>query len=82
MQLYFASVDGGMPRIRPSMRGAAHWGGSSWRLVRAMTRLLGAWRRRAYERRLLAQFGERERRDLALTPSDIGSEIAKPFWRE
>jgi uncharacterized protein YjiS (DUF1127 family) len=39
------------------------------------------WRRRAYERRLLAQLGECERRDLALTLADIMTEVAKPFWR-
>jgi uncharacterized protein YjiS (DUF1127 family) len=43
--------------------------------------ILRRWRRRAYERRLLTRFGEREMRDLALTPADIRREIAKPFWR-
>ncbi|MGH6981105.1 MAG: DUF1127 domain-containing protein [Stellaceae bacterium] len=43
--------------------------------------MLHRWRRRAYERRLLAQFGERDWHDLALTPADIRHEIAKPFWR-
>jgi uncharacterized protein YjiS (DUF1127 family) len=43
--------------------------------------VLHRWRRRAYERRLLTQFGEREMHDLALTPSDIRREIVKPFWR-
>jgi len=43
--------------------------------------MLRRWHRRGYERRLLAQFGERDRRDLALTPADIAGECAKPFWR-
>lgn len=43
--------------------------------------LLRRWRRRVYERRLLARFGERDLRDLALTRADIQREIAKPFWR-
>ncbi len=42
---------------------------------------IGLWRRRAYERQLLAQFGERERHDLALTLADGMREVAKPFWR-
>lgn len=42
---------------------------------------LRRWRRRAYERRLLAAFGEREQRDLALTAADVSREIEKPFWR-
>lgn len=43
--------------------------------------ILRQWRRRAYERRLLAAFGDRERQDLALTPADILQEISKPIWR-
>jgi uncharacterized protein YjiS (DUF1127 family) len=42
---------------------------------------IGLWRRRTYERQLLAQFGERERHDLALSLADVMTEVAKPFWR-
>jgi uncharacterized protein YjiS (DUF1127 family) len=43
--------------------------------------MIGLWRRRAYERQLLAKFSEHERHDLALSLSDIMTEVAKPFWR-
>jgi len=41
---------------------------------------IALWRRRACERRLLATFGERERHDLGLSPGDVMTEAAKPFW--
>ena len=43
---------------------------------------IGRWRRRAYERRLLAKLSERERHDLGLSLSDVMTEAAKPFWRD
>jgi uncharacterized protein YjiS (DUF1127 family) len=43
--------------------------------------VLAAWRRRAQGRAQLAQFGERELRDIGLTPADAARECAKPFWR-
>jgi uncharacterized protein YjiS (DUF1127 family) len=44
--------------------------------------ILRLWRRRLRERRQLAEFKERDLRDLALTRLDVAREIAKPFWRE
>jgi uncharacterized protein YjiS (DUF1127 family) len=44
----------------------------------AMIRL---WRRRSYERQLLARLNENERHDLALSLSDVMAEVAKPFWQ-
>jgi len=43
---------------------------------------IGRWRRRGYERRLLAKFSERERHDLGLSRTDVMTEVAKPFWRD
>lgn len=53
-------------------------------LSRIMPRLfatLGLWRRRAQERTQLARLGERELRDIGVTPTAIYNEIRKPFWR-
>lgn len=80
MELSFAPL-GAWPKLgRP--RGESFWRGRPGRLseLRVLA-LLKQWRRRAYERRLLAQFGEHDRHDLALTVADIRREIAKPFWR-
>ena len=43
--------------------------------------LLASWRRRAHERRELANLDHRTIRDLGLSPGDIQFEINKPFWR-
>lgn len=43
--------------------------------------LIRLWRRRSYERKLLARLSENERHDLAVSLSDIMTEVAKPFWR-
>lgn len=42
---------------------------------------LALWARRIEEREALAQFGWREMKDIAISESDIRTEIAKPFWR-
>jgi uncharacterized protein YjiS (DUF1127 family) len=68
MEMSFVLFAGSLPTLR------------SVKPVQALT-ILRRWRRRAYERHLLTQFGEREMRDLALTAADIRREIAKPFWR-
>ena len=38
------------------------------------------WRQRARDRRLVAQFSDRDLRDLGLTRGDIYRELAGPFW--
>ena len=85
MELYFLPLGGVPPKLRRLYDGGSSWHGwHGWHgrsSTRAIRSVLGQWRRRSRERRLLAQFGERERHDLALTPSDIRREIAKPFWR-
>jgi uncharacterized protein YjiS (DUF1127 family) len=50
--------------------------------ARATSRLLCLWGSRARERRALARFGERDMRDIGLTPMDIVRECRKPFWRK
>lgn len=44
--------------------------------------LLGVWRRRIRERRALAEFTERDLRDIGVTRLDVQNELAKPFWRD
>lgn len=48
-----------------------------WRLVAT----LACWRRRAVDRRQLAEMPAERRRDIARDPDSIRREIAKPFWR-
>ena len=38
------------------------------------------WRRRARSRTQLARLGERDLRDIGLTPMEAAREYAKPFW--
>jgi uncharacterized protein YjiS (DUF1127 family) len=83
MELYFSLLSDALPKPRRSRHGGSLW--KEWRGRFAAPRVLVAlmqWRRRLYERRLLAQFTERDRHDLALTVADIQREIEKPFWRE
>jgi uncharacterized protein YjiS (DUF1127 family) len=49
--------------------------------VSAVGELLAIWRRRARERRELANLDARAIRDLGLSPGDIRFEANKPFWR-
>ncbi len=81
MELYFSPFGGILPRPRRLQRRGSLWGG--WHSLSANRALAAVkqWHRRIYERRLLAGFSDRDRRDLALTVADIGQEIAKPFWR-
>lgn len=55
------------------------------RTLRAgMVRLLDLpweWRRRRYERLLLASLGTRALADLGLSRADVAMEVEKPFWR-
>lgn len=82
MELYFSPFGGAVARASRESRRTLIRGGRNGRFgVAALAGMVLLWRRRAYERRLLAQFGERDRRDLALTPTDIRQEITKPFWR-
>jgi uncharacterized protein YjiS (DUF1127 family) len=49
-----------------------------------MRRLAGAivaGRRRAAERRMLAELDDRSLRDIGVTRFDIYEEVRKPFWR-
>ena len=44
--------------------------------------LFGVWRRRIRERRALAEFTDRDLRDIGVTRVDVQNELAKPFWRD
>jgi uncharacterized protein YjiS (DUF1127 family) len=43
--------------------------------------LLQLWRQRYQSRQELARWSERDLHDLGLSPSDVATEIEKPFWR-
>ena len=47
----------------------------------AFNQILETWRRRAQERRELANLDHRTIRVLGLSPSEIRFEANKPFWR-
>jgi uncharacterized protein YjiS (DUF1127 family) len=46
-----------------------------------VARLWRLWRRRSHERRLAAQFSDRDLWDVGLTRGDIHREFARPFWQ-
>jgi uncharacterized protein YjiS (DUF1127 family) len=48
------------------------------RVVRWVVR----WRHRQRELGELARLGERELRDIGVTPAEVAAELRKPFWRE
>lgn len=48
----------------------------------AFNQIFGTWRRRARERRELANLDARTIRDLGMSAGDIQFEAAKPFWRD
>ncbi len=50
-------------------------------LARSFAALLAAWWRRRRDRAELAQFGDRDLRDIGVTPAEAQRECAKPFWR-
>lgn len=47
----------------------------------AVGEVLATWRRRARERRELANIDHRTLRDLGISPTDVQFEVNKPFWR-
>ena len=47
----------------------------------AFNQIFASWRRRARERRELANLDTRTLRDLGLSPGEIQFEAYKPFWR-
>jgi uncharacterized protein YjiS (DUF1127 family) len=46
-----------------------------------VVRWLVQWRRRRRELTELARLGERELRDIGVTPAEVAAELRKPFWR-
>jgi len=51
------------------------------RAIRRLLALLSVWRRRAYDRRMLAAMSNRALQDIGLTRSDARREVGKPCWR-
>jgi len=49
-------------------------------LAARVRRALVEWCRRARSRAQLARLGERDLRDIGLTPMEAAREYAKPFW--
>ena len=47
----------------------------------ALGQIFAGWRRRARERRELAQLDRRTIQDLGLSSSEVQFEASKPFWR-
>jgi uncharacterized protein YjiS (DUF1127 family) len=47
----------------------------------AFNQIFASWRRRARERRELANLDTRTLRDLGLSPGEVQFEANKPFWR-
>jgi uncharacterized protein YjiS (DUF1127 family) len=64
-------------QLSPRVTGAPRRRAAMARL-RALFRL---WGRRVRERRALAEFTDRDLRDLCLSRVDVQNELAKPFWR-
>jgi len=50
-------------------------------VVGRLAGLVAFWRRRARERAELAEYSDRELRDIGLSRSDANFEVNKPFWR-
>jgi uncharacterized protein YjiS (DUF1127 family) len=50
-------------------------------MVRELIELIGLWRCRAHERRLLAAMNGHALHDIGITQWDAWREANKPFWR-
>ena len=64
------------------------WQGWHWHALHRRQRsdggwiaLLKIWRRRAYERQVLATMSDAMLRDIGITRCDAMNEASKPFWR-
>ncbi|WP_282608040.1 DUF1127 domain-containing protein [Pelagibius sp. Alg239-R121] len=51
------------------------------RIVMYLFNVLLLWQDRATQRHHLASLSDRRLRDMGLTPTDVGKEVSKPFWR-
>lgn len=56
-------------------------GHAALQMLRRVPAALACWRRRAVERRQLAEMPPERWPDIARDPETIRREIAKPFWR-
>ena len=59
----------------------ARWHAHESRRLAALLDLIRTWRRRAYERQMLAGMSDPLLRDIGITRCDAMSEASKPFWR-
>jgi len=60
----------------------ARWRAHDGRRLAALLDLIRTWRRRAYERQILAGMNDQLLRDIGITRCDAMNEASKPFWRE
>jgi uncharacterized protein YjiS (DUF1127 family) len=74
-----------METIRLPARSAAFprrpGAGRLGRVLMALMELWGKWRRRARERRHLAEFSDAMLKDIGISRADAMAEFDKPFWR-
>jgi uncharacterized protein YjiS (DUF1127 family) len=59
----------------------ARWHAHESRRLAALLDLIRTWRRRAYERQMLAGMNDQLLRDIGITRCDAMNEASKPFWR-
>ena len=59
----------------------ARWHAHEGRRLAALLDLIRTWRRRAYERQMLAGMNDQLLRDIGITRCDAMNEASKPFWR-
>jgi len=59
----------------------ARWHAHQSRGLGALFDLVRLWRRRAYERQMLASLSDPLLRDIGITRCDAMHEASKPFWR-
>jgi uncharacterized protein YjiS (DUF1127 family) len=69
-----------MEKIMDGMSEFASTAGRQLPLWRRIAGLLALWRRRAYERRRLAQLDDRMLADIGVNRLDRARECRKPFW--
>ena len=59
----------------------ARWRERDGRSLAGLLDLIRLWRRRAYERQMLASLSDPLLRDIGITRCDAMREANKPFWR-
>ena len=54
---------------------------SPLQMLHGLSDLIGAWERRARERRMMAEMSDHMLKDLGISRGDAVRESQKPFWR-